>query len=133
MAKLITALNAYRPRIDYAPTIDTETLSEYVSRRTSLNAGTIRLILYELHDAIAFFASEGAPINLERVGIFRPRIRADGSFRIGFRLYAPLRKSINSIDYFKGRLIHPRNIGLSKEEYIALWNADHPDDLIEAA
>ena len=49
MARLITALNAYRPRIDYAPTIDTDTLSEYISRRTSLNPGTIRFILYELN------------------------------------------------------------------------------------
>jgi len=68
---------------------------------------------------LPFLAAEGAPINLERFGIFKPLIKASGSFTIGFKLYAPLRKSISSIDFFKGRLINKGNIGLTKEEYIS--------------
>ncbi len=131
MAKLITAINAYRPRIDYSSTIGTDVLAEHISRRTALNPGSIWLMLHELHDAIDFFPSSGFSLRLERVGMFRPIISTNGSFGVSFRLHNSLRGKFKAPGYFKGRIINRQNIGLTKEEYIALWNADHPDDPIE--
>jgi hypothetical protein len=133
MAKLITAISAYRPRIDYSSTIGTDVLAEYISRRTALNPGSIWLILHELYDAFLFFFSIASPIHLERVGIYRPIIRTDGSFVINFRPHPSLRSGINELGFFSGGIINRQNIGLTKEDYIALWNADHPDDPIEIA
>ena len=59
----------------------------------------------------------------------RPVGKSDGSIEISVRVNPELLRNVNS--GFRGAWINAENIGKSEAEMIALWNAAHPDDLIE--
>jgi hypothetical protein len=52
MAKKITAIRRLRPEIKRERTRQTRQLVEDMARRTSLNEGIIRHVIYDLRDAI---------------------------------------------------------------------------------
>ncbi len=130
MAKRISAVGTYCPRIDAGELVTTEELSEYIARGTALNPGEIYNVLHELQDAILFFAARGSPIRIEKIGIFRPRISIDGTFRISFRLAVDIRRGLNAAGMFTGTIVNKENIGKTIDDLIDMWNADHLDDPI---
>lgn len=128
MAHKMQALAAYSPRVEYNDTTDSEELAAYISRGTALNASEIYAVLREFLDAILFFCRKGSPIKLENVGIFKPVIKADGSFRLRFRMDPDVRRGINAEGSFSGTILNRENIGMSMDEFIEMWDAEHPDD-----
>jgi hypothetical protein len=60
---------------------------------------------------------------------FRPIGKKDGSIEISVRVNPDLVKRLNA--EFRGKWLNAQNIGKEETEIIALWNAAHPDDLIE--
>ena len=59
MASKITAINAYRPRIDLEKTIFMQTVVEYIADRTGLNKGDLQIALSELSSTVEFFNKQG--------------------------------------------------------------------------
>ena len=131
MATRIEAIAAYRPRIEYNQTIDTETIAEYITRGTSLNVGEILNVLREFNGAIIFYACQGFPIKLDDLGIFRPSLNLDGDIAVRLSADPSIRKKVNAKNAFQGRKINAANEGMSVDELVALWNGDHPDDPVE--
>ena len=55
MSTRLTAVNAYRPKVDLRPTACTKELVEYIAERTGMNKGDIQMALSELFLAVRFY------------------------------------------------------------------------------
>ena len=133
MAKRITAIARYRPRLKLNDAVDTEMLTNYIARGTALNRGEIRNVLSELNEAIITFASQGTPVYINGIGYFAPSIRLDGSLNVSLRMDPSIRRQLNRPGAFRGEVLNRASIGRTKEELVALWNEEHPDDPVEEA
>ncbi len=131
MAKILHAVNQYGPKVDHNQTAQLKQIVKWMSSRTGLNSSEVQMVLQELNEAISFFNGQGTPVKLPGVGIFTPFINREGTFKISFRADAELKKAINGPDGFTGRMNNKANIGLTDVQYKALWDVDHPDDLLE--
>lgn len=130
MANRITAINAYRPKIVLGPTVQNDQLAAYIADRTGLNRGDIRHMLSELQDAEVFFSLNGQGTKLEGLGTFLPKISLDGKFGMSVRLSREINARLNQANAFKGTIKNRENINKTPDELVALWNAEHPDDLV---
>ncbi len=130
MATLIKAIASYGPRVELQHTIQTRELAGYIQGRTSLNRGEVENVLRELNEAIIFFARQGAPVKLGGVGIFTPIISLTGALGIGFRLDNDIDGMLNVENLFTGTVKNRENVGKTAEEIKAMWNEEHPGDLI---
>jgi hypothetical protein len=131
MASRIKALNVYRPKLKLGRTVQMNGLVEYIASHTGLNTGEIVFVLAELHDAIVFFGRQGFGVKLERLGTYLPSIRLDGTLDVQHRLDWGLRRGLNG-GRFTGRVLNRENVGKTPDELVAQWNAEHPDDPVEA-
>lgn len=131
MAKLVQAVNIYGPKVDHKPTAQLDKISEWISMRTGLNKSDVLMAFTEISDAILFYNKDGEPVKILGVGTFTPYINREGTFRVNFRADMALKNGINTPGGFQGELMNKERIGLSDEDYKALWDADHPDDPLE--
>jgi hypothetical protein len=131
MAKMVQAVNIYGPKVDHKPTAQLEKISEWISMRTGLNKSDVLMAFTEISDAILFYNRDGAPVKILGVGTFTPYINREGGFSVHFRADMALKNGINAPGNFQGELLNKDRIGLSDEDYKALWDADHPDDPLE--
>jgi hypothetical protein len=131
MVKKITAVRKYRPEIKRMQTKQTPQVVESIAMRTGLNEGEIRFVVYELRDAILDAHRDGQAVKIEGLGTFTPTIRVDGSLDIIFRPDPDMLRQLNNETKFYAKILNKSNIGKSADELAALWNAEHPDDLVE--
>ena len=130
MANLITAINAFRPKLVLGNTVQMKELVEYIAGRTGLNKGDIRMVLSELSEAVIFFNKSGQGVKLEGLGTYLPSIDTQGEFSIAHRLDNEIKNAINAKGAFIGEIQNRENIGKTNEEFIKLWNDAHPDNLV---
>lgn len=103
---------------------------KWMAMRTDLNTSEALMMLQELHEAILYFNTEGTPVKLPGIGTFTPSINRTGKFNINLRSDAALKKGINTPDAYTGEVTNKKHIGLTNEEYKAIWDQDHPTDLL---
>jgi hypothetical protein len=132
MAKKLAAIRRYRPEIERERTRQMPQVAADIAMRTGLNEGEIRFVIYELRDAILKAHRSGHAVKIEGLGTFTPTIRMDGSLDILFRPEVEMLRQLNDLTKFYAKILNKSNIGKSADELAALWNAEHPDDLIEA-
>lgn len=130
MASRIEAINAYRPKATLNPMIKLDQLVDFIAMRTGANKGTVQLALAELNDAVIFFNLQGAPVKIEGLGIYTPSIDLDGELDCGHRTDQEIVKALNVPGAYQGVVENRDNIGKTVTELVALWNADHPNDLV---
>jgi hypothetical protein len=99
--------------------------------RTGLNKSDVMMAFGEISDAILYYNRDGVPVKIQGVGTFTPYINRSGGFSVHYRADMSLKNGINSPGAFEGEVLNKERIGLSDEEYKALWDADHPDDPLE--
>jgi hypothetical protein len=131
MAKKITAIRRYRPEIKRERTRQTRQLVEDMARRTTLNEGSIRHVVYDLRDAILQAHRMGQAVKIDGLGTFTPTIHVNGSLDILFRPDPEMLKQLNDRTKFYAKILNKANIGKSAEELVAQWNVEHPDDPVE--
>jgi nucleoid DNA-binding protein len=131
MTSRIRAIHAYRPRILLNRTVQLDELAEHIRRGTALNKGEIINVLTELHEAVAFFASQGTPVRIPGLGIYTPSIRLNGKIHIGHRPDRNLHDQVNAKGTIHMRLKNATNTGLNSDQLIEMWNVEHPDDPVE--
>jgi hypothetical protein len=131
MAKKITAIRKLRPEIKRERTRQMPQLVEDIARRTGLNEGEIRFVVYELRDAMLMAHRTGQAVKIEGLGTFTPTIRADGQFDILFRPDADMLRQLNDPTRFYAKILNKANIGKSADDLVAQWNEEHPDDLVD--
>ena len=90
----------------------------------------MRQVLLELRDTVLFFNLRGQPVKLEGLGTYTPKISLDGKMGVGHRADVALKNGLNQPGAFKGEVENAANIGKTSDELVAMWNEEHPDDLI---
>lgn len=128
MASRITAINAYRPRIEAGNTVQKPELIRQLARATGLNEGTTDLSMKEMRDMIIESLRAGRGVKVEGLGTWLPNIDVAGQFDVQYRMDSFLKNALNAEGVFTGTIINRENIGKTSDELVALWNADHPDD-----
>ena len=129
MAKKIQAITEYSPRLEPVPPVTPEELIEHIVMATNQSRGSVKAVLDELDVQIESGLKNGAVVRLPNSMHIRPIGKADGSIRVLVRVNPRVRKDVNT--HFRGSWKNPENIGKSADEFYALWNEAHPDDLIE--
>lgn len=130
MATVLQAVRVYGPRLDLNKTAQITQISEFISSRTGLNRSEIYMVLQELNETMIFFGRNGTPIKLPEVGTFTPSINRNGVFSLGFRADMSLKNALNAPGAYQGRMINKENIGQTNLHFKALWDIDHPNDLL---
>ena len=128
MANRLSAIGAYRPRIELGNTVQKTELARYLADRTGLNEGSIELVIKELRDAIIFFNRAGRAVKIEGLGTYTPGIDLKGTFDVQYRADTDLKNGLNAHSTFSGNIRNRENIGKTTDDIIALWNGAHPDD-----
>jgi hypothetical protein len=127
MASRISALNHYRPQIEYGETAGWREVAELMAARSTLSTSDVIGVLTGLQDAVLHFNLRGRGVKLEGLGTYLPNINYQGELDVAHRLDRRLKRALNS-GSFSGRIRNKKNIGKTAAEVIALWNAEHPDD-----
>jgi len=128
MANLITAVNAYRPKLILGNSVKMKELVEYISGRTGLNKGDLLIALAELSGAVIFFNKRGQGVKLDGLGTYLPSIDTQGTLSISHRLDSEIKNAINQTGAYIGEIEKRENIGKTNEQFVEMWNKDHPDD-----
>lgn len=128
MARKITAIRKYRPEIRRERTRQTREIVEDIARRTGLNEGEIRFVVYELRDAILTAHGHGQAVKIEGLGTFTPTLRMSGELDILFRPDVDMLRQLNDPTRLYAKILNKANIGKSAEDLVAQWNEEHPED-----
>lgn len=131
MASRISALNHYRPQIEYGETADWREVAEHIAGRTGLVPSDVIRVLLELQATIIFFLLRGHGVKLEGLGTYLPNINYKGVYDVAHRLDRRLKKELNRSRAFRGRIRNKKNIGMTAEEVYDRWNREHPEDPVE--
>ncbi len=130
MASLVSALNQYRPQIEYGDTADWREVADFMADTSTLSHADIIAVLTGLQAAVIHFHRRGRGVKLEGLGTYLPNINYRGEFDVAHRLDRALKRELNGSS-FSGKIRNKRNIGKTTQEVIALWNSEHPDDPVE--
>ena len=131
MAKILQAVRDYGPKLELQDTAHLEQVADWMAMRTGLNTSEIVMLLQEVNEAILFYNRQGIPVKLPGVGTFSPSIDRHGKIKINLRVDPALKRSINNLDTYTGRIKNKQRINLDNAGYKELWDADHPDDPLE--
>lgn len=131
MANKITAINAYRPRVEAGNTVQKQELVRQLARATGLNEGTADLVIKELRDIIIENLRAGRGVKVEGLGTWLPNIDLAGVFDVQYRMDSFLKSALNVIGIFTGVILNRENIGKTSEDLVNKWNEEHPDDLVD--
>lgn len=129
MAKKIQAWSAFGPKIELGKPMTKDEIIENIVAATNQSKGSVLAVLAELDVQIEAGLKAGRIVQLPNGTHFEPIGKKDGSIDIGTRISPDVDKKVNS--GFRGTWINAGNKGKTQEEIFALWNAAHPDDLIE--
>ena len=128
MAKKIQAWATYGPRIDLGDPMTEEDIIENMVAATNQSKGSVLAVLAELDVQLEAGLKAGRIVHLPNGTHFEPTGKKDGTININVRVQADLDNKVNS--GFRGKWINAENIGKTEAEIVALWNKDHPNDLI---
>jgi hypothetical protein len=127
MASRISALNHYRPQIEYGETADWREVADFLAASSTLSTSDVIGVLTGLQEAVLHFNQQGRGVKLEGLGTYLPNINYQGELDVAHRLDRRLKRALNN-GSFSGRIRNRKYIGRTAAEVIALWNAEHPDD-----
>lgn len=128
MAKKIQAWAAYGPKISLADPMKPEEIIENIIAATNQSRGSVLAVLAELDVQTESGLKAGRIVQMPNGTHFEPIGKKDGSVDIGVRVNPDLDKKVNA--GFRGTWVNRDNAGKTEAEIIALWNEEHPDDLI---
>ena len=129
MSKLIQAFSAYGPRIDLIEAADTERFMGLITQRTTLSSGVVKNVQESEVETLIGLLKEGRPVHTG-VAVFTPSIDLEGNIDVNVRVDKRIISALNADGAFSGKLIHGENVGKTSQELAALWNKEHPEDLI---
>jgi len=130
MASRISALNHYRPQIEYNDTAEWREVADFLAAQSTLSRTDIIGVLVGLQQAVTHYAHQGRGVKLEGLGTFLPNINYDGELSMSYRMDAFLKKELND-GSFQGKIRNKKHIGKQVADVLALWNEEHPNDPVE--
>ena len=131
MAKRIEAIKQYRPRLKRSRRVEPDAFAEYVASISSLSEGDVRHALADISRALLSLLRSGQSVRLEGLGLIMAGIDTQGKFVVRLKPDRKLRIDVRQRDEFYGEIINRQHIGKNGDQLVALWNAEHPEDLVE--
>ena len=132
MAKLLQAFSKFCPKIDLGEPADPKRFMELITQRTTLSAGVVKNVQESEVETLIGLLKEGRSVHTG-IAIFRPTIDAQGNLSVSVRVDKRITAELNVPGAFSGKVNNSANIGKSTEEFVQMWNDDHPEDLISNA
>jgi len=131
MATFLKAIVQYGPKLELNSTAQLDQVAELMSMRTGLKKSEVMMVLQEQSEVITHFGKNGTAVKFPGVGIFSPSIDRNGEFSVNFRADNALKSGINAQNAYRGGLKNRANIGIDNQRLKELWDAEHPEDLLE--
>ncbi len=132
MAKKIQAITTYRPRIKKNSIATHDNVADWFEERTLLTEGQARAVLRDLGKAAKAFLLNRQEVKIEGLGTLILDIGVDGTVRVNLKLTSDYLDSLDAeFDKSSTSITNAANIGMTNDELFDLWDAEHPDDLIE--
>lgn len=129
MAKRIQMWKELGPQIESGSPMDPEEVIEELIGTTNQTKGSLLGLLAELDRVTVKALRFGRRVKLPNGLRFRPVGKRDGSIVIKIEYGVRIKENVNTNPHVKWK--NAKNIGLSDEEMVALWNELYPDDPIE--
>jgi predicted histone-like DNA-binding protein len=130
MAKRITAIATYTPRVELSRRATLDEVARYIEGQSSFTTGEVKAVLISLKNALTFYMSSGTPVKLDGLGTFSPTIGLSGKLNVGVRVDNELIKELNGTK-FAGKIKNKRMIKKKTDDLVKRWNNEHPDDPVE--
>ena len=132
MTKKLSVINQLRPRITSQELVDLEKMAGRISKNTTYNAEEIYSILrLFVNDANAALQA-GETVKIDGLVSMTPNVRVGGEVDIALRSDRAAIAGLNNPQLWTAaKVTNHANLKKSSEELIALWNAEHPNDLVE--
>jgi hypothetical protein len=108
---------------------DANRFMERITNRTTLSSGVVKNVQESEVETLIGLLKEGRPVHTG-VAIFTPSIGLDGVLEVNVRVDRRIVSALNSIGAFTGKVTNSENIGKTSDELAAIWNDNHPEDLI---
>ena len=131
MASILQAYHAYGPGIERGRTVDLDEMARFMALSTGLDRCHIRMVLGKIHDTILHYARQGRGVYIEDVVTLWPVMSTRGAISLGWRISATLRRALNALPLFRGRINNYEHRDWATEDYRQAWDQDHPDDPIK--
>lgn len=131
MAKLVQAVTRYGPRLTPNRTATPDEAVAWLAAHLGVKRGMVLAVLLDLPAAVSHFNRAGTAVKLSGLGIFSPSIRLDGEIHVCFRADRALKRELNTAHY-RGEMRNRKSIGLDAAALKARWDAEFPDDPLEA-
>jgi hypothetical protein len=130
MAKRITAISAYLPRIDLADAASEERYMELVTQRTTLSPGVVKNVQESEVETLIGLLLDGRPVHTG-VAIYTPSIDLNGDLEVKVKVDRRILRALNAKGAFRGQVKNAENVGKTADDLVTQWNQDHPDDPVE--
>ena len=130
MSTKLTALRAYSPRLVRGESVKVRELLRLLTQRTGLHKSEIKMVLDEIKAAIIFFNQSGRGVKIQGIGSYTPYLKLDGTIRVAYRPDPDIRFEVNNTRDVNLEILNKENIGKSIDDFIEMWNLEHPDDPI---
>ncbi len=129
MAKKIQMWRELGPQIIAGTPMDPEEFVDTLVQTTGQSEGALLGVLAEMDSLIIRALKAGRRVKLPNGLRFRPSGKRDGSIVANVELGRRSHKRLNHEANVRWK--NAKNIGLSDEEMIAIWNEKYPNDPIE--
>ena len=129
MANRIQAITAYRPRIIQEKAASEERYMQLVTNRTTLSPGVVKNVQESEIETLVGLLREGRPVHTGGA-IYTLDISLDGTYTVNVKPDRRIAQAVNMPGAFEGSIANAENIGKTSDDLVAIWNEDHPDDLI---
>jgi hypothetical protein len=130
MATLINAITAFRPRIVQGKPVSEEQYLELMTQRSALSAGIIKNVQECEMETVIALLRKGRPIHTGSA-IYTLNITLDGSYEVNVKLKKRMAQALNKPGAFRGKIANAENIGKTSGKLADMWDAKHPNDLVD--
>ena len=130
MAKLIEAINKYRPRIAQTKAADEKRYMAEVTDRTTLSSGLIKNVQDSRKTSLTKLLMDGRSVHTGGA-VYRLSISLDGTYTVKVKPDKDITIAANIPGAFQGTIINAENIGKTSGELADMWDEEYPDDLVE--
>ncbi len=132
MSKKLPVLSQLRPKIISQDLVDLEKMSGRMSKNTTYNVQEIYSILRLYVDESNKALQAGETVKIDGLVSMTPNMKVGGEVDITLRRDRAAIAGLNNPTLWTAdKIANHANLSKSSDELIAMWNADHPDDLVE--
>jgi hypothetical protein len=133
MAKRISIINQLRPRIKSQGIVDLDTLAARMARQsTPIDEDEMFGIFRKMMREITAALQSGETVKLDGLVNIQPKMKVGGKVNLGLRADRSAVAGLNDPKLWTAGKVHNHaNLTKTTEDLVALWNEEHPDDLVE--